>query len=390
MLSSVQNDVKTLHPRLIRLDHIYDAYHVVSKDSAGLHFDWSSLDASVKTILATGAKPLLALSYMPSEIAKDGTVTNPPNDWNDWAQVVQHTVEHYSGRSGMNISGVYYEVWNEPDLAQFGGWSLSGEKNYLTLYQYAAAGANAAKNVNAFSLGGPATSGLNTNWITALAQSGSRLNFFSWHSYLSDPTQFATDERNVVKALLPYPQYTLLPKLITEFGFSGAKNAGYDTSFASAYTAAAIRQMVTGGPSYLFSFELKDGPKDTGGGGWGLITNDNNGLRKKPRYYVYNFLDQMAGTRLTLSGEGTWVTGFASASDNAVRVMLANFDAEGSHTESVPVTLNGLAPGTYTVIQKFLLGRTTSEDITINDQTLTLQVIMTPESVAIVEVSPKK
>ncbi len=100
MIAPVQSEVTALRPRLIRLDHIYDLYHIVSRDGSGLHYDWSKLDAALSTIRATGAKPLLALSYMPNVIAKDGNIINPPNDWNEWASVVSQTVEHVSGRGG--------------------------------------------------------------------------------------------------------------------------------------------------------------------------------------------------------------------------------------------------------------------------------------------------
>ncbi len=282
---------------------------------------------------------------------------------------------------------MYYEVWNEPNLPQFGGWSLGGEKNYLTLYQYAAAGASSAKNVNTFFIGGPATSGMYPNWITALAQSGSRINFFSWHSYLSNPDQYATDQRDVIKALLPFPSYTLLPKLITEYGFTGDKSAAYGTSYAAAHTAAVVRQLMSGGPAYLFTFELRDGPSDTNTG-WGLISHD--GSQKKPRYYVYNFLDTMAGTRLTLTGEGSWVTALASVSNDVIHVLLINFDPNGSHSENVPVSILGLSPGSYAVHQRFLLGRDVTDTVVVSDSILKTQIFMSPESVAVLEISKKK
>lgn len=384
MLAPVASDVRALRPRLIRIDHLYDNYGVVGRGGEGLTFDWSHLDQMVDTILATGAKPVLALSYMPGVIAKDGNVLNPPNDWNEWSTVVARTIEHYSGKTGRNLNQVYYEVWNEPDIAQFGDWGLSGEKNYVTLYHYAAVGAGSVKGANTFYLGGPATTGLYKNWILALVQSGNRLNFLSWHSYLADPEQFAKDERNLISWLLPFPTYTLLPKLITEFGFTGKKSEGYNSTYAMAHAAAAIRQLISGGPTYLFTFELKDGPSDTGSG-WGLITHD--GARKKPRYYVYNFLDSMAGTRLSLTGEGSWVTGFATINDTAIRIMLVNFDASGSHSENVPLTITNLDNGTYKVRQRFLLGRDTATSIVVSDTTLATQIYMGTQSVAIVELT---
>ena len=203
MLAPILAETKALKPKVIRLDHLYDHYDVVGGGSGNLSFSWDKLDAAVNTILATGAKPLLALSFMPKNIARDGSIINPPNNWDDWAVVVQKTIEHYSGRGGKNLSGVYYEVWNEPDLAQFGSWKLSGDKNYLTLYRYAAIGAGNARGVNTFYLGGPATTGLYKNWIIALVKSGSRLDFLSWHSYLSDPKRYNQDQRNIISWLLP-------------------------------------------------------------------------------------------------------------------------------------------------------------------------------------------
>lgn len=388
MLAPVTGEVRTLRPKVIRIDHLYDIYVNVSRQGGSLSFDWSKLDTAIDTILATGAKPTIALSYMPPAIARDGVMTNPPTNWDEWAYVVQKTIEHVSGRSGKNLAGIYYEVWNEPNLRQFGGWGLSGDKNYLTLYRYASQGAANAANVNGFFLGGPATSELNKNWIIALATSGYRLNFFSWHSYLSNPAQFGIDQRNLTTWLLPYPNVTLIPKLITEFGFTGDKDVRYGTTYASAFTAAAIRQLISGGPQYLFSFELKDGPNDQQGNGWGLITHENNGKKPKPRYYVFNFLDTMAGTRRALTGEGSWVTGFASERSGVLRLMLVNFDSSGNHVENVPVTFANLDPGIYLWRERFLFGRDVSFTQTAAaDSTISRQVYMPAQSVAIIELT---
>lgn len=385
MLAPVSGEIKALRPKVIRLDHLYDHYDVVGRDGSGLTFNFSKLDVAVNTILAAGAKPLLSLSFMPPAIARDGNITNPPTSWDEWALVVQRTIEHYSGRSEKNLSGLYYEVWNEPDIAQFGNWKLSGDKNYLTLYRYGAIGAGNAKNVNSFFLGGPATTGLYKNWILALVTSGSRLNFISWHSYLDNPKQFDDDQRSLTTWLLPYPAYVLTPKLITEFGFSGNKDKRYGTTYAAAYTAAVVRQLVSGGPAYLFSFQLKDGPGQEADDGWGLLTHEGNGKKPKPRYYVYNFLDAMAGNRLALSGEGSWVTGFATRQDKTVRVLLVNFDAGGGHTENVPLTFTGLDPGNYTYRERFLFGRNVSFAQALSGNTLVKQVYMPDQTVAIIE-----
>lgn len=367
MLAPVMSQIRALHPQIIRLDHLFDNCNVVGKSGNQLTFDWSCLDPKVNSILATGAKPLLALSYMPAAIAKNGII-GPPNDWNDWATVVQNTIEHFSSKT----SDVYYEVWNEPDLNQFGSWSLS---DYLTLYSYASRGARNAHSVRRFYLGGPATTYLRPNWITGLINSGARVDFFSWHTYAADPTQYYTDQNTLSSLLKTYPSFALTPVLITEFGLTGSKSALYGGQYAAAHTAAVVRQLLSNGIKYAFSFELKDGPNDAANGnGWGLITHENNGAKAKPRYYVYSFLDQMAGTRMGVSGEGSWVTGFASTNNGIFHVLLVNFDPNGTHTEAVPVTIGNLDPGTYSFRQHFFLGQdvTTTETVAAPDnQTFT-------------------
>jgi len=390
MIESVIPEVRALRPKIIRIDHIYDSYDVLELNGGNLVFDWTKLDKAVNSILATGAKPMLSLSYMPTAIAKDGNIINPPNNWDDWSYVIQKTIEHYSGRTQKNISGMYYEVWNEPDLAQFGGWKLAGEKNYLTLYRYAASGAQKAQDTVSFSFGGPATTGLYKNWVLSLVQLGSRLDFISWHSYLADPKQYDTDQRNITTWLLPYPNFTLLPKLVTEFGYTGSKHAGYGSMYSAAFTAAVTRQVISGGPTYLFSFQLKDGPNQENNTGWGLLSHDSQGKTKKPRYHVYNFMKDMAGNRLRVTGEGSWVTSFATTKGNSIKLLLVNFHPTNSKSETVPVQFDNLDAGEYSYNERFLLGRNITLSESITDTFLKKEIYMPINSVAIIELIKKE
>lgn len=126
MLAPIVSQIKTLRPNMIRIDHIYDGYGVVSTSGSELTYDWTKLDSVVDSIVKAGATPLLSLSYMPPSIAMDGVVIHAPTDWNLWKQVVAETIRHYSGAKAINA--MRYEVWNEPDLDQFGGWKYYGNK----------------------------------------------------------------------------------------------------------------------------------------------------------------------------------------------------------------------------------------------------------------------
>lgn len=390
-LGPIQREVTELRPKWIRIDHIYDFYDIVKKDHGELSFDFSRLDPIIDMIRVVGATPVLSLSYMPPAIAEGGKVTNPPQSWDDWSRVVQKTIEHVSGPTGKNIPDVYYEVWNEPDHEQFGGWKLTGEKNYLTLYAYAAKGAGQVKQARTFFLGGPATTGLYKEWIIKLVESGERLDFISWHSYLDDPKRFSQDQKNITSWLMRYPQAILTPKLITEFGFTGAKDPRYGKPFASAFTASVFRQLAIGRPYALFAFQLKDGPSQEAGEGWGLMSHESRGKILTPRYHVFTFLDRMAGNRVNLTGEGTWVSGLASKRGATIRILLVNYDASGNHRETVPVTITNLDNGVYGYQQQLLQGNApdiplVSEE-TVENGVLSKKLFLPAQSVLIIEIT---
>jgi hypothetical protein len=373
MLKPVLADIRSLKPSLIRIDHIFDAYNVVSRNNGTLSFDFSKLDAYVNTILSTGANPVFALSYMPQALSSDGTVIGQPNNWNEWSLLVQKTIEHYSGKTQKNMRNVYYEVWNEPDHPQFGGWKIGGKKNYLQLYRYSQIGADRAVGCNPFYLGGPSTTGLYKNWILGLIQENLRIDFFSWHTYTNTPLTFSEDNKNLASWLKPFPQQLITPRLITEFGFNGAKDEKYGLSYASAFTASVFRQLTDAPAQFAFSFQLKDGPTDTDGKGWGLLTHETNGSKKKPRFFTYQFLDKMKGDRLTLTGEGSWVTALASKTDTTIRILLINFDPSGYHSEDTPVTVTNMKPGEYEWSVQYLFTNLYKKGTCISSNTKTTQ-----------------
>lgn len=393
MIAPVVSEMTQLDPKFIRIDHIYDHHPTVTRSETGtLVFNFSSLDGVIKSIRATGATPFISLSYMPQALAS-GDITSTPKNWNEWALVVQKTIEHISGKNNLNIENVYYEVWNEPDL--FGNWKYSGEKNYLTLYRYAALGASNAQNTNNYKLGGPATTQLYKNWIVALAEftkeNNIRIDFISWHRYTTDPTQYTKDLSEVTSWLFRYPSLVNLPRIISEWGFDSDINPRYDGNFAAAHTAATIRQAING-YSQLFTFEIVDGKDPAGNkywGRWGLLTHPSLGKTKKPRFEVFKLLNQIEGQRLLVTGEGTWVSALASTTNQVIKILLINYDQAGTNTETVPLSITSLENGTYQ-LKTTRLGSaplTTTHEITTSE--FTTEVLMPVSSVVLLEVQPK-
>lgn len=389
MLDDVIPAVKALSPEYIRIDHLYDAYKVVNKNGNQLTYDWSKLDQVVNNIIAMGAKPMLSLSYMPPAISS-GDIIAKPSNWSDWEEVVKATVEHYSGRQNKNISGIMYEVWNEPDL--FGGWKTYGDKNYLTLYMYSVRGANRAQGVNSFKIGGPATTALYKEWVDGflnfVANNHLRLDFYSWHRYNTTLEQYESDASAIDTWLESHPEYSNLELTITEWGHNSEIDKGYDGMFGAIQTIAGSRVMM-GRINRGFIFEIKDGPGNSQyWGRWGLLTHEKFGTPvKKPRYYAIQFLNRMGPDRVSLTGEGTWVRGFAGKSGNTIQTLLVNYDPSGKHSEAVPVMFDNLPSGNFTYKRTDFLGGSSSREVATTSAAWKTMELMKPNSATILELT---
>ncbi|MFH0863558.1 MAG: hypothetical protein V1858_00505 [Candidatus Gottesmanbacteria bacterium] len=392
LLTEIVPLVKPLAAKYIRIDHVFDFYDVVQKNQSGqLEYNFSKLDLVINNILASGAKPFISLSYMPPAISS-GDITDPPTNWSDWQQVVKTTIEHYSGTNHRNLNEVIYEVWNEPDL--FGNWKTYGDHDYRLLYLYAARGANAARDVNSFKIGGPATTAFYKNWledvIKYIYQNNLRLDFFSWHRYSLKPQEFLDDINFIDSLLTKQGGSYLLPKYITEWGSTPENSSLHDSNFDAAHTVAVLRQILDR-IDLAFTFEIKDGFSPTGEkywGRWGILTNEKSGLVKKPRYFALALLNQMSGQRIKLSGEGTWVTCFATKDSQIIKALLVNYDQEGSHSENVPITFTNLESGNYTLTQTDLYGKSIITKEIVNNKTLGKNVFMPVNSVILLELAP--
>lgn len=386
-MTNISAQVKALNPEYIRLDHIYDFYDIVEGSPGNISFNFSKFDAILDDIKAVGAKPYIALSYMPPAISK-GDIVDAPHNWADWQLTIQKTIEHVSGT--LQIRDVYYEVWNEPDL--FGGWKYYGDKNYLTMYSYAAQGAiNARRNprVLPFKFGGPGITALYKNWFDALAKHAinNRLpyDFFSWHRYNRDIEQFQKDMNEASAWLEKYPQLAPVLELhITEWGHDSENDPGYDTHYSAAHTVAGAIAMV---PTVqkAFVFEIQDGKGPEGQslwGRWGMISHESAGNQLKPRYHALKMLDSIADQRLQLTGQGSWVKALAGKNElGNTEFVMANFDRRGSYSENVPVTFTDIQPGNYTLKLQFLNGQNRDVPLATDSAVLQTQVMMPANSV---------
>ncbi|MBM3208790.1 hypothetical protein FJZ40_00650 [Candidatus Shapirobacteria bacterium] len=403
-LGAITGAVAELGPKYIRIDHIFDAYGLVSRNSSGsLAYNWEELDRVVADILAVGALPFFSLSYMPPAMAKDGNPINAPTSWTDWQDLVRQTIEHFSGKENKNLSGVYYEVWNEPDL--FGGWNMGCPvfrigcdpgKSYKTLYYHSLVGAGRAANVNPFKIGGPATTGAYPSWVDALLnfclENHLRIDFFSWHRYSRNPLVFEEDIRRMETYLERHPEYVHLEKIISEWGSDSENSSVHDGIFDAAHSIASIRKFLAR-IDLAFAFEVKDGLSKDGRpfwGRWGLLTHENSGAQEKPRYRAFVWLGRLGPERLSVSGEGTFVSALATKSEERTVLLVVNFDPAGKNLENLPVTFTGLSPGRYHLeVEDFSRGKILSEEITTAASGVIGRMLpLPPHAILLFELSP--
>ncbi len=373
--------VQAINPSYIRIDHIYDQFDVVNGSGGNLTYDWTKLDTLVDKITTTGAKPFLSLSYMPSALTATDTV-GEPKDYNDWTTLVQKTIEHYSGQK--EIEGVYYEVWNEPDL--FGKWTMGGKKDYKKLYSYASRGATSATNVRPFKLGGPGTTGLYKNWVDGffpyILQNNLRLDFYSWHRYGPQIDQYVKDVADVDAWLDSHPYFSGVEKIVSEMGPNSEKDQTGNTKLGAAQLISVNREMMSK-IKYAFTFSVKDGANSPSG--WGILGPQG---QITPRYQALKLLNLLGPNRLSVTGEGTWVTAIAAQNAQSYQVLVSNYDSSSAHSEIVPVTFLNLTPGQFILKQTTLDGNTSQEEMATSESVLQKTLPLAPNTAVLLELSP--
>lgn len=386
MIGPLVRQISLLQPKLIRIDHLYDYFGVYLGPN---QYDFSRLDKVIDSIEATGATPLLSVSYTPASMSKNGQVAGEPTDYNLWYNLVKATAKRYSLEK--NIPGIYYEVGNEPDL--FGGWHYAKSPNYLQLYNVTSKAIVEGAGTAFYKIGGPATTAYYDNWAKSLLAyvntNNLRLDFLSWHDYKKDPLDF---EKNIEKAnalLSQYPKYNSIERLITELGINSEPDKSYDTNVSAIHTLATITRLA-GKVHRIFHFELVDGQtvRPDGSSGWGLLTHPSQGAKPKPRYDALVFANKLTGQRLALDGEGSWVSALASKTPTSFQLLLVNYDYKSSHDETFPVSFQELTPGNYEIKTANLNGQINTKEQQITGNNLTFDQYLETNSAVLIELRP--
>ena len=160
--------------------------------------NWQAIDFIVQKISASGVHIMLQMVQTPPWLQPDpnpcgaGNAYIMPTDVNAWASLAVQYVKHMDE----NFPGVVtdYEIWNEPNTLELCGPSSERAPNYMKLYTAAApmmraqAAADAqASGLPAARVGGPATAGMQSGWVSEMLSDpviSQNIDFLSYHDYL--------------------------------------------------------------------------------------------------------------------------------------------------------------------------------------------------------------
>ncbi|HEX6681493.1 MAG TPA: hypothetical protein VF062_01770 [Candidatus Limnocylindrales bacterium] len=317
-------------------------------------FDFDGVDRVYDTVRELGMRPVVELSFMPRELARDPNRTvfgyqgiiSPPKDWDRWGELVGALTEHLVDRYGREevVDHWPFEVWNEANLSVF--WAgTPGE--YWRLYEVSA---HAVKAVDSrIRVGGPASAAV--GWIDDQLASTAPVDFLSTHTYGSPPL----DLRPLAKGL---------PLLWTEWGVTASHGSQLnDTVFAAAFLLRGMRS-VAGRVEALAPWVASDHFEELGRpsrllhGGFGLLTVGN---LAKPKYWALTLAQRLGDISIPVSltgdGAGSLVECWSGrCGDGRVGILLWNVTLDHGRAGGDPnldrrvrLSITGLPRDEYTL-----------------------------------------
>lgn len=307
-----------------------------------LHYDFSTIDAIAERLKLAGVKPLFAMGYCPDPLKSRDVWAgwkDMPSDLGSWQKINRDYASHLRNRK--ELSGPFYEVWNEPDMPDPDGkMFFSGTpKDYTQLYARAAGGIREG-DPDAL-IGGPAAAWDLAYLAPILSQP---IDFASIHGYDNYPAQLGL----MRAALAGRPE---LPIFLTEY----ASFTDFPPNGPQSRYSAAMRffRDVKGLLTYTDVAKVYWAQWLDAGNGPGMGLVDWQGHRKAI-FNAFKIYGAMPVDRVAVLPDGSnGVNAMASSDKHRACVVLWN---ESSTERQVQINLRQL-PFTQGVMQLYRIDR---------------------------------
>ncbi|MDR8392946.1 hypothetical protein NC796_17450 [Aliifodinibius sp. S!AR15-10] len=368
-------------------------------------YNWEVMDRIMDTYIERGMKPLVEVGFMPKALSSEPEPyrhywspgdayediytgwSQPPKDYEKWAELVYQWVRHSVERYGAEeVSTWWWEPWNEPNI---GYWQGTKEE-YFKLYDYTVDAIKRA--LPSARVGGPTTTGPRwdqaAGWLRdflehcangtnyATGETGAPIDFISYHAKGSPDEvdghvrmDMGVQLQDVSKGfeIVANSEFPDLPIIIGEADpegcaacsfASGYRGNGYRNGVMYAsYTASSFAKMYEladqyginfeGALSWSFQFENKP---------WfdGFRSMSTNGV-DKPVLNIFRMFGMMQGDRLAVGqddpitahevieqgvrGKQSDINALASRTGNAMYIMVWNYHDDDLPAPDAPVQI---------------------------------------------------
>jgi xylan 1,4-beta-xylosidase len=364
-----------------------------NKDCGTVNFHLISM--ALNNLLATGMKPFVELSFMPTVLASGKKLGFPharysnnitmPKDMGEWQKFIRQFITFLMDYYGKEeVESWYFEVWNEPDLGCF---FAGQQEDYFKLYKETA---KAVKSVDdKLRVGGPSTSAC--RWIgdftTFCKKSGAPVDFISTHHYPGDgfgnsfgmkdalgmmkttkraakddtslgmlyeelfykPEIYKGWHRGVLREFdeQAFKEAGNLPIFITEWNSMAVFGAPvHDEKYSAAFIARTVTDLKNQMSGYMFwcasdIFEEMALINEPFHGSYGVV--NINGI-PKPNFWMFKLLSKLYPNRLdmdTRTKDGVEYAAFTNGHDVQVLVYDQSCDPLKKERTSVELSING-------------------------------------------------
>lgn len=399
--------------------------NVYSEDPKGKPiYDWTIIDRIFDTYHELGIKPLVELGFMPQPLSinpdpyrhnfPEGSIFTgwayPPKDYEKWADLVFHFVQHLRDRYGdAETKSWLWEVWNEPDIPY---WKGTPEE-YFKLYDFAADAVLRA--LPGAQVGGPDSTGPANDHAAeflrlflehcahqqnyATRKTGAPLDFISFHPKGAPVfenghvrmgiSHHLTAIQRGFKIVASFPEWLKTPIILGESDPEGCaacsaqehpENAYRNGPLYAAYTATVLNQIyalaaqerVNFQGAVTWAFEFEDQPYFAG-----FRDLATNGVDKAV-LNTFRMFGLLTGERLAVSSTAAVTTeemlktgvrvrpdinAIATRHDHEITVLAWNYQDDDVTAPDAPIDLaiSGITPSpTVALVEHFRVDSTHS------------------------------
>lgn len=348
LLANFQNMLKDLQKdigfRYIKFHGLLDDEMMVySENPSGqptLNFTY--VDMIIDFLLSIDLKPLIQLSYMPTDLAKNPDMTinflesciSLPKDYNKWQHLIKHLVIHLQNRYGPEeVRSWPFYLWNTPDAPE----SISGigdRQDYFYFYQITYKTVHEIDPEIVFGSPGLMNTTMEegdwvTDFLTYCRENDCLPAFLNYHFYPVIPKDTLSSKSLTESHLMLDPSQDALQVSINKIKQNN-RNLGWDikdfyiTEWNSSISHRELLNDTAFKPPYIVKNILENYDRMASFAYWGLSDYIEevqmsgrlfhggiglftyNGI-KKAQYFAFTFLARL-GNHLLDRGDGYFVT----------------------------------------------------------------------------------